>query len=147
MLKSRGTSLSFSNTQLSVPAFASRSALMRILTSVKTSLYSFFPKILIEYLLVTSSSHHGFIRKQGSQNPFFIVSFNVTASEAYFLPLQHWSLLLLLQQVSHSEVVIVIYYMFVAYFSPKMQAPRAQEECLQLFVTASPGPRTMPGGQ
>lgn len=89
----------------------------------------------------------GLSGNKGVKIPSFIVSFNVTASEAYFLPLQHWSLLLLLQHVSHSEVVIFIYYMFIAYFSPKMQAPGAQEECLQLFLTASPGPRTMPGGQ
>lgn len=33
--------------------------------------YSFIQQILIEYLIITSSRHHGFIRKQENQNPFF----------------------------------------------------------------------------
>lgn len=124
---------SFSNTQPSVPASASPSVLLHILTSVNPSLYLFFhsfiQQILIEYFIVTSSRHHGFIRKQETKTPSFIVSANVTSSEAQFLLVYHIGLFCCFI-ASFTLRGCPIYLLHVCcIFSPRIQAPRGQGQC------------------
>ena len=119
---------------------------MHILTSVNPSLFSLF----ILSLIHSTNIYWVFTSYQLKAPPIyqetkpFTASSKVTSSEVYILPIAWMSFLLLIRAGFTLWGYYVISYMFVIYFSLKMQATQRAGTVPLGFITIPPGLRTLP---